>query len=177
MIHRRVNLVVACATALMAVALIGCSPDGHRPSTTASLVASTLSPEPVPPAETFSTAVPAGVDTACERAQFSARQLTGDWTELGDTTVTTLGVDGTLKSSGGNQSGTWSYAPWASTPGKSSMPAGEENQCVLWLHWQSPSPPTDLVYVPLNVTDTSLELSFVGRGNTLTWVRQRTPPH
>jgi hypothetical protein len=167
-----VKLVVACATPVMAVAFIGCSPGGHRPSTVISaLVASTLSP--VPPAETLSTAVPAGVDSACEHATFSARQFTGDWTEPGDATVTTLSVDGTLTLSGGSQSGTWSYAPWGSTPGKSSMPTGEENQCVLWLHWQSPSPPMDLVYVPLKATSASLELSFVGRGNTLTWVRPR----
>jgi hypothetical protein len=51
------------------------------------------------------------------------------------------------------------------------MPAGEENQCVLWLHWQSTSPPMDLVYVPLKATNDSLELSYVGRGNTLHWAR------
>lgn len=167
-----VKLVIACAAPVMTVALSGCSASGHRPTTGASArVASTLSP--VPPAETLSTAVPAGVDSACEHATFSAQQFTGDWTESGGTTVTTLSADGTLTSSGGSQSGTWSYVPWASTPGKSSMPAGEENQCVLWLHWQSPSPPTDLVYFPLKATGTSLELSFVGRGNTLTWVRPR----
>jgi hypothetical protein len=56
------------------------------------------------------------------------------------------------------------------------MPPGEGNQCVLWLHWQSPSPPMDLVYIPLKATSLSLELSFVGRGNTLTWVRPRPAP-
>jgi len=167
-----VKMFMACAAPVMAVALIGCSTTGHPPATAPSaLVASTLSP--VPPAETFSTAVPAGVDSGCEHATFSAPQLTGDWTESGDTTVTALSVDGTLTSSSGNQSGTWSYVPWASTPGKNSMPPGEENQCVLWLHWQSPAPPKDFVYIPLNATGTSLELSFVGRGNTLTWVRPR----
>jgi hypothetical protein len=60
-----------------------------------------------------------------------------------------------------------------STPGKSSLPAGEERECVLWLHYQSPPPSTDLVYVPLKATATTLELSFVGRGNTLTWVRPK----
>lgn len=163
---------IARAAPVMAVALIGCSTSGHPPPTASStLVASTLSP--VPPAETFSTAVPAGVDVVCEHATFSAPLLTGDWTESGGTTVTTLSVDGTLTSSSGNQSGTWSYAPWASTPAKNSMPPGEENQCVLWLHWQSPAPPTDLVYIPLNATGTSLELSSVGRGNALTWERPR----
>ena len=31
----------------------------------------------------------------------------------------------------------------------------------------------DLVYVPLKVNSTSLQLSYVGRGNTLTWVRPK----
>ena len=169
-----VKLVVACAAPIMAVALTGCSTSSHPPaSPTSARVAPTAAP--VPPAETLSTAVPAGVDSACEHAQFTPQQLTGDWTESGDTAVTTLSDDGTLRSSGGNQSGAWSYVPWASSPGKSSMPPGEEHQCVLWLHWQSPSPPTDLVYVPLKSTATSLELSFVGRGNTLTWVRPQPP--
>jgi hypothetical protein len=163
---------LACAAPVIALALTGCSTSGHPPLTAPSaLVASTLSP--VPPAETFSTAVPAGVDSGCEHATFKAPQLTGDWTESGGTTVTTLSVDGTLTSSSGNQSGTWSYAPWGSTPAKNSMPPGEESQCVLWLHWQSPAPPTDFVYIPLNTTGTSLELSFAGRGNALTWERPR----
>jgi hypothetical protein len=29
----------------------------------------------------------------------------------------------------------------------------------------------DLVHVALNVSSTTLRLSYVGRGNTLTWVR------
>lgn len=160
---------VACAAPVIATALVGCSPSTH-PATTATSapVASTVTA--VPPAPT---AVPAGIDHACEHAQFGAQQFTGDWTESGETTVTTLSGDGSLKS--GGQSGMWSYAPWASTPGKSSMPAGQESECVLWLHYQSPSPTMDLVYVPLKATGTSLELSFVGRGNTLIWVRPQPP--
>ena len=156
---------VACAAPVIATALVGCSPSTH-PATTATSAPVVSTVTAVPPA---ATAVPAGIDHACEHAQFSAQQFTGDWTESGETTVTTLSGDGSLKSNG--QSGMWSYAPWASTPGKSSMPAGQESECVLWLHYQSPSPPMDLVYVPLKATATSLELSFVGRGNTLTWVR------
>ena len=165
-----IKLVTTCAGApAVAALLVACSHTGHQPS---AHVASTSSLQPAPPAATFSTAVPAGVDSACENATPSAQQLTGDWTDSG-AIVTTLDVDGTLKSSDSNRSGTWTYSPWVSTPGKTSMPAGEETQCVLWLHWQSPSPPMDLVYVPLKATGTSLELSFVGRGNTLTWVRPR----
>ena len=127
---------------VMAMTLVGCSPSNHP--------------------------APAGVDRACEHATPSAQQFIGDWTEPGEATVTTLSGDATLTSRG--QSGTWSYAPWASTPGKNSMPVGEDNQCVLWLHYQSPSPPMDLVYAPLKATNDSLELSYVGRGNTVTWV-------
>lgn len=159
---------VACAAPVIAIALVGCSAGNHSaPTATSAPVASTVRAVPAAPA------VPAGVDHACEHAQFSAQQFTGDWTESGETTVTTLSGDGSLKA--GGQSGTWSYAPWVSTPGKDSMPAGQESQCVLWLHYQSPPPPMDLVYVPLKATDTSLELSFVGRGNTLTWVRPHPP--
>ena len=56
-------------------------------------------------------------------------------------------------------------------PAKNAMPAGEADHCVLWLHWTDPQPATDMTYVPLNVTNTSLQLSYVGRGNTLTWTR------
>ena len=166
-----IKLVTACAAPAVAALLVGCSHTGHQPSTQ---VASTSSLQSAPPPATFATAVPAGVDTACEHATPSAQQLTGDWTDSG-AIVTTLDVEGTLKSSDGNRSGTWTYAPWVSTPGKRSMPAGEENQCVLWLHFQSPPPPMDLVYVPLNATNDSLELSYVGRGNTLHWVRPHQP--
>lgn len=162
-----VEFLMACAVPALAATLVGCGASGHSSSAvTAAQVASTPSP-----AQTISTAVPAGIDRACEHGPFSATQFTGDWTDSGETTVTTLRTDGTLTSSSAGHSGTWSYTPWASTPAKSSMPAGEENQCVLWLHWQSPSPPADLVYFPLKATGDSLALSFIGRGNTLTWVR------
>lgn len=170
-----IKLSATCAApALLVVLLVACSQTDHQPATPSAQAASTSSLQPAPPAATLSTAVPAGVDSACEHATPSAPQLTGDWTDSG-AIVTTLDVDGTLKSSDGNRSGAWTYAPWVSTPGKSSMPAGEENQCVLWLHWQSPSPPMDLVYVPLKATNDSLELSYVGRGNTLHWVRPHAP--
>lgn len=144
--------------------MIGCSLSSASP------LAPTPSPEPVAPAETPSTAVAAGVDTACEHAEFSAQQFTGAWTEPGETTVTTLGGDYTLTSSRGG-AGAWSFMPWASTPGKSSMPAGEDHHCVLWLHWQTLRPPMDLVFTPLAATSDLVELSYVGRGNTVTWIR------
>src|SRR5947207_1160030 len=116
-----VKPLAVCAAILMAATLLGCSRSAHLSSIAApALVASTPSPQPAPPAGTPSDAIPAGVDSACEHAPLSPRKLTGDWTEPGDTTVTTLSDDGTLRSSG-EQSGTWTYAPWAATPGKASM--------------------------------------------------------
>jgi hypothetical protein len=151
---------------MSAATVIGCSPGSHPPSA--------VSSPSVTIAPASSTTAPVSDKNACEHAQFSPQQFTGDWTESDDaTTITTLDADGTLKSSGGNrtETGTWSYAPWELTPAKSQMPPGEENHCVLWLHWALPEPPMDLVYVPLKVSSTSLQLSYVGRGNTLTWVR------
>src|SRR2546423_2340787 len=49
--------------------------------------------------------------------------------------------------------------------------SGEANECVLWLHWPIPAPALYQVYVPLKVTGSSVELSYVGPGNTITWVR------
>ena len=142
------KVAVWCAISVFAAGATGCSSASNEPSA-------------------------AGAHSTCTQAQFSPQQFTGDWTEPGDTTITTLGADGTLKSLGGteNQSGTWNYAPWGSTPAKHAMPAGEADHCVLWLHWTDPQPATDMIYVPLNVTTTSLQLSYVGRGNTLSWTR------
>ena len=42
---------------------------------------------------------------------------------------------------------------------------------MLWLRITNPAPPMDLVYVPLNVTDTTMQMSYVGRGNTIVWLR------
>jgi hypothetical protein len=162
--------IVACTAPLLALALVGCGPGQPRTSTaTPEWVATSISS--VPSAEKLSTAVAAGVDSACEQTPISAKQLAGAWVEPGGTTVTTLGDDFALTSSAAHWSGSWSYLRWASSPGISSMPPGEEAQCVLWLHWQTPAPAMDLVYVPLKASDTSVELSFVGRGNTITWVR------
>jgi hypothetical protein len=85
----------------------------------------------------------------------------------------TLGGNGTLSSreDGTVESGTWSYRPWADSPAKDEMPDSAANQCVLWLHVTSATPALNLVYVPLKLTETTLELSYVGRGTTITWVR------
>lgn len=152
-----------CAALLLAAGIVGCSPTSHPPA---------ASSPSVRVAPVSSTTSPVSTDNACAQAQFSSQQFTGDWTEPGETTVTTLDPDGVLRFRGGNnQSGTWSYEPWGLTPAKDHMPAGEDNHCVLWLHWTNPGPPLDLVYVPLKVGGTSIQLSYVGRGNTVTWVR------
>ena len=106
-------------------------------------------------------------------AQFTAQQFVGEWIEQGDTLVTTLAGDGTLNSHDGatTESGVWSYTPWEFTPAKDRIPDGAGNQCVLWLRITNPAPPMDLVYVPLNVTDTTMQMSYVGRGNTIVWLR------
>lgn len=165
------NLQWFAVGAVLAAAVVGCSSGGHSLTPgAASVISSAASPTAIKPA---TTAPVSGSDNSCAQAQFSRQQFTGDWTESGDTTITTLAADGTLKSHGssGDDSGTWAYQPWELTPAKGQMPTGEEKHCVLWLHWAQPGPPMDLVYVPLKLTSGSLQLSYIGRGNTLTWVR------
>ena len=157
------RITLLCSSVAVAAGLMGCS------STAVSSVTTK-------PAATTSTDAPeSGI--SCAQGQFSPQQFTGDWTEAGDSTITTLDADGTLRSRRGNdrESGTWSYRSWSLTPAKDDVPAGQGDLCVLWLHWAQPGPPTDLVYVPLTVSATSLQLSYVGRGNTHTWVRAARP--
>jgi hypothetical protein len=145
----------------LSIAVVGCGSGGHPTAASASAV----SPSP---RSSFSSATAL---SACCASQFTSEQFTGDWTEPdGGGIITTLNPDGTLTQRGGNmpsRSGKWSYEAWQQTPGKGSMPAGEENQCVLWL-WKGSD---DLLYYPLAVSDTSVQVSYIGRGNTLTWVR------
>ena len=91
----------------------------------------------------------------------------------GDPTVTTLSPHGSLESNadGKKEFGTWQFTPWDATPAKTSRPSSAPNSCVLWLHWIADSGNLDLVYLPLEVTDTSIQLSYVGRGNTIDWQR------
>lgn len=99
----------------------------------------------------------------CE-GEFSRDQFIGTWNEDGSTGVITLNADGSMIHSAGN--GTWDYTRWGATP--SPARPGDENACVLW---PKPSPPLNLVYGALSVTDQKLKLTYVGRGNTLTWTR------
>ncbi|MEN4450469.1 hypothetical protein [Mycobacterium sp. SM3041] len=113
-------------------------------------------------------------EPACPGTSVTAQQFVGAWTSPDDPTTTTLAPDGALRSRGaGDESGTWSVRPIGQTPGAGQLP--DDGICVLWLHWASPAPSFDAFYVPLKVTGAQLELSYVGRGNTLTWIRADEP--
>lgn len=142
--------------AVLATVVSACTTGTGQPATTATTT-------------THTTAVStAHADAACPG--FTAQQFIGDWTSPDDPTTTTLTPDGALRSRGADdQSGTWSLRPIGQTPGSGQLP--DDSLCVLWLHWSSPAPAFDAFYVPLKATDTQLQLSYVGRGNTLTWIR------
>ena len=112
-------------------------------------------------------------DEECPGSEFQVAQFIGSWQEADDPTVTTLSPHGSLESVAGDKTefGTWQFKPWDTTPAKSSRPDSAPNSCVLWLHWIADSGNLDLVYVPLTVTDTSIQLSYIGRGNTIVWQR------
>lgn len=113
-------------------------------------------------------------DPACPGTSVTAQQFAGAWTGPDDPTTTRLAPDGTLQAYGaGAESGTWSVRPIGQTPGSGQLP--DDGICVLWLHWASPAPAFDAFYVPLKVSEAQLELSYVGRGNTLTWFRATDP--
>lgn len=144
------------AVAVLAAAVSACTTGTGQPTTTA------------PTTTPTTTATTTRADVAC--AGFTAQQFVGDWTSPNDPATTTLTLDGALRSRGvGDESGTWSVRPIGQTPGSGQLP--DDSLCVLWLHWSSPAPAFDAFYVPLKVTDTQLQLSYVGRGNTLTWIR------
>ena len=154
-----------CAALLITVAGCGSGPQptaGSAPTVSPSARSSPLS----------ATALSSGC-----ASPFTAAQFAGDWTDSdGDGTITTLHPDGTLTQLGGGtppKSGKWSYEAWQQTPGKNFMPAGEENQCVLWL-WKGDG---DYVYAPLAISGTSAQVTYIGRGNTLTWLRPGSNAH
>lgn len=99
----------------------------------------------------------------CE-GEFSRDQFVGTWTEDGSTGVITLNADGTMTNSAG--SGTWEFARWGATPSRPHP--GDENACVLWL---KPKPVLNLVYGVQAVTGQKVTLTYIGRGNTISWMR------
>ncbi|MCV7191380.1 hypothetical protein [Mycolicibacterium brumae] len=81
---------------------------------------------------------------------------------------------GSLKSDtdGAQKFGTWRFTRWDTTPAESRRPSSAPGStCVLWLYWAAKSGDQDMVYVPLKVAANSLQLSYIGRGNTLVWNR------
>lgn len=97
-------------------------------------------------------------------SEFTRDQFVGTWTEDGSTGLITLNADGTMTNSAG--SGTWEFTRWAATP--SPAHKGDENACVLWL---KPKPVLNLVYGVQAATDKKVTLTYVGRGNTISWTR------
>jgi hypothetical protein len=102
-----------------------------------------------------------------------ASQFVGTWkeSEADPSGIKTLNADGTMISGAGAETtvGTWEFTKWSNTP----QPArqGDENDCVLWL---KPSPVLNLVYGVLNVTERSISLTYIGRGNTIVWNRSNS---
>ncbi len=105
---------------------------------------------------------PAATAANCD-SEFTRDQFVGTWTEDGSTGLITLNADGTMTNSAG--SGTWEFTRWATTP--SPAHAGDENACVLWLKLE----PLNLVYGALAVTERKATLTYIGRGNTISWTR------
>ena len=125
--------------------------------------AETLPPVPVSPS------LP-GND--CEPPEFSRQQFVGSWGEPDSPVVNTLDDDGTFEQVVGSEvkTGEWRFTDWGNTPATDAMPEGAAHLCTVWLLLA----PLDLVYRPLAVTESSIRLSYVGRGNTVEWIR-KTP--
>ncbi|MBB4855769.1 hypothetical protein HNP40_003178 [Mycobacteroides chelonae] len=109
-----------------------------------------------------SSSAPAQPPAAACDSKYTRDQFIGTW--LDESSTITLAADGSLVAQG--TQGHWEFTNWEKTP--QAAPSGQENKCVLWLK----EPPLDLVYFPLNATPASLSMSYVGRGNTITWTRQ-----
>ncbi|KWX25393.1 hypothetical protein AFM11_03750 [Mycolicibacterium wolinskyi] len=148
MSERRWQRGIWLAIALVTVVIPGCdSPAPETPSTSA--------------------------DQQCPGAGFTVEQFIGDWQEQDGPTTISLGAHGALKSDtdGVTDFGTWRFTRWDETPAKDRQPESAADTCVLWLQWTDGAGDRDFVYVPLKVEKDRLELSYVGRGNTLVWWR------
>lgn len=153
---------LAALSLLLAVGMSGCTAPTETSTET----------RPTPAVTPVATTVPPAVspDEECAGSEFTVAGFIGAWQD--GPTVTTLSEHGSLSSNtnGDKQFGTWKFAPAGQTPAASQVPV--PGTCVLWFHWMD-EPQQDLFYVPLKVDATSLQLSYVGRGNTLTWQRAR----
>lgn len=174
------KLAVLCSVPCLAAGIAACA-TSTEPATSATTEMVSTAPRTVvvqsaPEATAVATTTvrpEVSPDEQCPGSEFNVEQFIGSWQEVGGPTVTTLSQHGSLdsNSSGQKEFGTWQFTPWDTTPAKSSRPSSAPNSCVLWLHWIADSGNLDLVYLPLEVTDTSIQLSYVGRGNTIDWQR------
>jgi hypothetical protein len=175
------KLAVLCAVAALAIGIAACGTSTQQQGASATTEAVSTAPRTVvvqsaPEATAVATTTvrpDVSPDEECPGAEFKVEQFIGSWQESGDPTVTTLSPHGSLESNSGGtkEFGTWQFTPWDATPAKTSKPSSAPNSCVLWLHWIADSGNLDLVYLPLKVTDNSIQLSYVGRGNTVDWQR------
>ncbi|MBU9765285.1 hypothetical protein FR943_15710 [Mycobacterium sp. TNTM28] len=162
---------LAALSILVAVGLSGCSTSTTEGQPAArDKVAATTNSIATPVATTVAPEV--SPDEQCAGSKFDVAGFIGAWQD--GPTVTTVSEHGSLKSdtNGDKQFGTWKFTQAGQTPAAAQVPVADT--CVLWFHWMS-EPPQDLFYVPLKVGATSLELSYVGRGNTITWERATAP--
>lgn len=182
------KLAVLCAVPALAVGIAACGtspspqsePAASATTEAVSTVPRTVVVQSTPEATAVATTTvrpDVSPDEECPGAEFTVEQFIGSWQETGDPTVTTLSSHGSLESnsSGKKEFGTWQFTPWDATPAETSKPSSAPNSCVLWLHWIADSGDLDLVYLPLKVTDNSIQLSYVGRGNTIDWQRTAAP--
>lgn len=100
-------------------------------------------------------------------SEFKRDQFVGTWNEDGSSGITTLNADGTMTSSSG-ENGKWEFTKWSATP--SPARTGDENACVLWLQ---PKPVLNLVYGVQSATEQKITLTYIGRGNTITWTKSK----
>ncbi|WP_454231339.1 hypothetical protein [Mycolicibacterium fortuitum] len=114
---------------------------------------------------------PARSPNPCAGAPITPMQLTGGWRMGAGPQVTTLGADGTLRAErtdGGVTTGTWTYSEAEFSPAKDSVPPEAGKQCVIWFNTPKATLP---VFAPWRLSGDTLELSLVGRGNTVVWHR------
>ncbi len=113
---------------------------------------------------------PSRPPVVCE-SNFTRDQFVGTWNEDSSPGIYTLNTDGTLVNGVLDEklTGTWDFTKWSQTPGKPTP--GEENACVLWLKINFRSGPMNLLYAPLSVSESTLKITYIGRGNTIVWNR------
>lgn len=162
------TLAVLGALPALVIGLAACGQTTAGQPTTASSVLPLSAASSAPP--TTKAYVPeVSPEEECPGSQFSISQFMGAWREVDGSTVTTLAQHGSLSATGdgGNQYGTWQFKQAGDTPAAADIPV--PSTCVLWFSWIDPT--MDLFYVPLQVSADHLELSYVGRGNTIEWER------